>query len=118
MRLVCIVRKPPKTVFLTSRRRLLQLLTLQEVPLQYYYYCGLPLQFYKTFYACLKEEIKIMVTYTYCKGTGFVLNQQKNIRLLSKSTNLAEMHTTLHRMQKHVHPTAIYLYFYALTKQF
>ena len=32
-------------------------------------------------------------------GTSFVLNQGKNIRMLSKSTNLAEMH----RMQKHVH---------------
>ena len=41
-------------------------LTLQEVPLRYYYYCGLPLQYYcdtivLNIYACLKEKIKIMV---------------------------------------------------------
>ena len=44
-----------------------------------------------------------MVGIFYMYGYQFVLNQQKNIRMLSKSTNLAEMH----RMQKHVHPTAI-----------
>ena len=32
-------------------------------------------------------------------GISFVLNKQKNIIMLSKSTNLAEMH----RMQKHAH---------------
>ena len=38
-------------------------LTLQEVPLRYNYYCGLPLQYYRvtivwTINACLKEKIK------------------------------------------------------------
>ena len=86
-------------------------LTLQVMPLRYYYYCGLPLQYYCdtivwNFYACLKEEIKIVVGFSVCMITSFVLNQQKNIKMLS---NLAEMH----RMQKHVHPTAIWLYFCA-----
>ena len=87
-------------------------LTLQEVPLRYYYYCGLPLQYNCdtiawNITACLKEEIKIMLGFSVCTGVYihvcFVLNQQKNIRMLSKSTNIAEVH----RMQKHVHPTAI-----------
>ena len=54
-------------------------------------------------YACLKEEIKIMVGLFCMYGYQFVLNQQKNIRILSKSTNLAEMH----RMETAVHMAAI-----------
>ena len=55
-------------------------LTLQEVPLRYYYYCGLPLQYYCdtivwNIYACLKEEIKIMVGLSVCTGTNSLLNQ-------------------------------------------
>ena len=45
-----------------------------------------------------------MVGLSVCVGTSFCIEPtEKNIRMLSKSTNLAEKH----RMQKHVHPTAI-----------
>ena len=46
----------------------------------------------------------IQTLFSVCKGTNFVWHNQKNIRILSKSTiNVAEMHG----MQKYIHPIAI-----------
>ena len=75
-------------------------LTLQEVLLRYYYYCWLLLQYYCdtivwNIYACLKEKIKNI----HVRVPIFVWKQEKNSRILSKSTYFAEMHG----MQQQIH---------------
>ena len=66
-------------------------LTLQEVPLRYYYYCGLPLQYYCdtivwNIYDCLKEESKIVV------GLFCIYRYQFCIEPTEKYQNVVKVH--------------------------
>ena len=84
-------------------------LTLQEVPLRYYYYCGLPIAILLRYY-CLKhlclfggENQEYGRTFLLVRVPIFVWKQQKNFSILFKFTYLAEMIG----MQQHIHPIAI-----------
>ena len=65
-------------------------LTLQELPLRYYYYCGLPLQYYcdtvvLNIYACLEEKVKNMVGLFCMYGYQFLYgNKRKNSEYCQK----------------------------------
>ena len=63
------------------------------------YHCN---TIFSNIYACLKEEIKIIVGLFCMYGYQLCVEPMENIRIMSKSTNLAVMR----RMQKLIHPTA------------
>ena len=79
-------------------------LTLQKVRLRYYYYCGLPLQYYCLKHVCLqKEKNKNMVGLFCMYGYQFLygkLEKDEYFRMLSKSTEM-------HGRQQHIHLIAI-----------
>ena len=68
IKLVLIVRG--RGDYCGQKMTIATVLTLQEVPLRYSYYYGLPLKYYcdtivQNIYASLKQEIKIVVARTF-----------------------------------------------------